>query len=91
MNKKDMDREMASSGMGAPSIFQMPEEARDDVARNYTVKYFKANIDEPADLLTLQLLETKSMAGDEIIATDRQTNFFEGTMYVVFRYLEKRP
>lgn len=90
MNKTDINAAQDSLG-SLPNLFGLGPDAADELTRNYTVKYFKANIDEPSDALALQALETKSMAGDEVILTDRQTNFYEGTFFVVLRYLEKRP
>lgn len=90
MNKSNLNEAQDSLG-SLPNLFGLGPEASDELSRNYTVKYFKANIDEPSDALALQSLETKSMAGEDIILTDRQTNFYEGTFFVVLRYLEKRP
>lgn len=88
MNEKGMNKQAESGGLGVPSMLQ--PEYIDELALNYTVKYFKGDIDEPSDLMQIQSLETKSMLGDEIILTDRQTNFFEGRFFIVLRYFEKR-
>ena len=88
MNKVDKKEQ---PGLGIPGLVQGLPSYDETLATEYTVKYLKANIDEPGEVMQLQALETKSMLGEEIILTDRQTNFFEGTFFVVIRYLEKRP
>lgn len=88
MNEKGINKAAEEGGMGVPSMFQ--SEHVDELALNYTVKYFKGDIDEVGDLAMIQSIETKSMLGDEFILTDRQTNFFEGRFFIVLRYLEKR-
>lgn len=89
MNEKGMNKAKETGGTGVPSM--LPIEHIDDIAANYTVKYFKGSIDEPSEVMQLQSIETKSMLADEIIMTDRQTYSFEGAFFVVLRYLEKRP
>lgn len=89
MNEKGIHKQVRNEGLGIPGM--VPDESLEQELRNYTVKYYKGNIDEPSDLMMLQSLETKGLLGDEIVLMDRQTNFFEGTFFVVLRYMEKRP
>lgn len=74
-----------------PGLAGLDPDSNEFLAKNYTVKYFKANIDEPDQVMQLQALETKGLLGDEVVLTDRQTNFYEGSFFVVLRYFEKRP
>ncbi len=62
-----------------------------EVFKNYTVRYYKADIDDPEQVNMLQMLETKSLLADEIVLTDRQTWSDKGSFFVIIRYLEKRP
>lgn len=89
MNEKGMNKRDNTGANGTPTILPSPEYA-DELFRNYTVKYFKANIDEPGDVNELQRLETLGLQGDEIVLCDRQTYSFEGNFFVVLRYYQKR-
>lgn len=62
-----------------------------EVYNKYTVKYFKADLDDPGQLLELQSLETESILGDRVVLTDRKTSSDAGRFFVILRYLEKRP
>lgn len=89
MNEKGLHKQLEQAGIGMPGM--VPQEHIDELFQNYTVKYYKGNLDEPADQMRLQEIETKSMAATEIIMTDRQTYSFEGQFFIVLRYLERRP
>ena len=58
----------------------------------YAVKYFKANMDEPADMLELSDIETKALhakPGDEevvLMSTDKFT--FMDKYFIILKYLE---
>lgn len=76
-----------------PGMLSKRDEASIDseVYRNYTVKYFKADLDDPGQLMELQHLETESILADRIVLTDRKTSSDAGRFFVILRYLEKRP
>lgn len=73
-----------------PSILPQASEDNNYIADNYTVKYYRGDLDEPGDLLELQRIETTGLKGDEIVLCDRQTYSFEGRFFVVLRYFQKR-
>lgn len=76
-----------------PGMLSAKHEADDsnEIFKNYTVKYFKADLDEPDQLIELQRLETLSILAEQIVLTDRKTSSDAGRFYVILRYLEKRP
>lgn len=90
MNEKGMHKQKADTGFGIPEILSSSREMRDEVLSNYTVRYLKCSVDEPSEVAMLQSIETKGLAGEEIILMDRQTYSFEGSFFVVLRYLERR-
>lgn len=76
-----------------PGMLSKKDDAQTDneVYNKYTVKYFKADLDDPGQLLELQSLETESILGDRVVLTDRKTSSDAGRFFVILRYLEKRP
>lgn len=59
------------------------------ILNNYSVKYFKADIDNLEDLLTLQELETRSLRGDEIVLLEKDKFIFMSQYFIIIKYLEK--
>jgi hypothetical protein len=61
--------------------------------QSYVVKYYKANLDEPVDMLELSNIETKAIRakpGDEEVVLMDKTNFsFMDKYFVIIKYLEK--
>lgn len=55
----------------------------------YTIKYCKADLDEPADMFQLQEIETKSLRGDEIVLLEKDKYTFLEKYFIVLRYMEK--
>lgn len=91
MNEKGMNKQRSQEGSASmPSILPTNAEGDNFIADNYTVKYFRGDLDEPGDLLELQRIETVGLKGDEIVLCDRQTYSFEGRFFVVLRYFNKR-
>jgi len=60
---------------------------------DYVVKYLKANMDEPADMLELSTIETKALhakQGDEEIVLMSSDKFtFMDKMFLIVKYLER--
>lgn len=58
---------------------------------NYTVKYIKVDMDQPTNVRQLEDIETRGLAGEEIvlITTDKFT--FMEKYFIVLKYLEKKP
>lgn len=91
MNEKGMNKQKGQEGSASmPSILPAAADDNNFIADNYTVKYFRGDLDEPGDLLELQRIETVGLKGDEIVLCDRQTYSFEGRFFVVLRYFNKR-
>ena len=55
----------------------------------YSVKYFKADLNEVSDVMTLQQIETQALKGDEIVLLDRDKFTFMEKMFIIVRYMEK--
>jgi hypothetical protein len=89
MNQNGMDKGKGNGTAGMPSILPQPE-YENVIADNYTVKYFRGDLDEPGEILELQRIETTGLRGDDIVLCDRQTYSFEGRFFVVLRYYQKR-
>lgn len=91
MNEKGMNKERSQEGSASmPGMIPAAGDDANFIADNYTVKYFRGDLDEPGDLLELQRIETVGLKGDEIVLCDRQTYSFEGRFFVVLRYFSKR-
>jgi len=63
---------------------------------NYSVKYFKASMDEPGDMLELSQIETKAIRGShekpseaEIVLLDKDKFTFMDKYFIIVKYLEK--
>ena len=84
MQNKAKEESSAMPGMLPTAEFN------DEISANYTVKYFRGDLDEVPDVLELQRIETVGLKGDEIILCDRQTYSFEGRFFVVLRYYQKK-
>lgn len=57
--------------------------------KSYAVKYYKANLDEPVDVMTLQDIETRGLRGDEVIIQSRDKMSFMDKYFLVVQYWEK--
>lgn len=55
----------------------------------YSVKYLKANLDEPAEVIQFQNIETQGLRGDDIVILTKDKYVFMDKYYVVMQYLEK--
>jgi hypothetical protein len=57
---------------------------------DYSIKYFKANLDEPSEVLALQDIESKAIRGKgEIILLSTDKMSFMDKYFVVLRYMER--
>lgn len=57
---------------------------------DYSVKYYKANLDEPADVMALQEIESRAIKGNGsviLLTTDKMS--FMDKYFVVIKYMEK--
>jgi hypothetical protein len=59
----------------------------------YTVKYYKANMDEPVDMLELSNIETRAIratpGAEEIVLVDKDKFTFMDKYYIVLKYMER--
>jgi hypothetical protein len=60
---------------------------------SYTVKYYKANFDEPSDMLELQYIETKALhskpGNEDVVLIDKDKFTFMDKYFIILKYLEK--
>lgn len=59
------------------------------IYEKYSVKYKKFNLDEPADVIELQNIETTGLRGEDIVVLKKDTFPFMDKFFVVIQYLEK--
>lgn len=91
MNEKGINKQAKQEGSASmPGILPTYNESDNYIADNYTVKYFRGDLDEPGEVAELQRIETISLKGDDYVLCDRQTYSFEGRFFVVLRYYQKR-
>lgn len=57
--------------------------------KDYSVKYYKANLDEPSDTTHLQDIETRGIRGDGIVVLTREKFTFMDKFFLVIQYMEK--
>jgi hypothetical protein len=57
----------------------------------YSVKYYKADLDDLEDISMLQEIETRGLAGDQIVILSFDKFTFMSNYYVIVRYMEKNP
>lgn len=57
--------------------------------KNYTVKYYKGNLNETADILEMQAIETRALHTDEVIIMSTDKYLFMDQIVMFIRYLEK--
>lgn len=55
----------------------------------YTIKYAKADLDEPVDIMFIQDIETRGLRGDEIVVLNKDKFTFNEKYFIVLQYLEK--
>ncbi len=56
---------------------------------NYSVKYFKADLDDQGDLLTLQQIETRGVRGDGVLILSRDKFTFNTSYFLIIQYMEQ--
>jgi hypothetical protein len=54
----------------------------------YSVKYKKVDLDDPADLLELQQIETRGLRGQDIVILKKDNFVFMSQFFIVIQYLE---
>lgn len=57
----------------------------------YTVRYIKCSLDDAEDILLLENIETKGLAGEEIVILVKDKFTWNEKYFVVITYLEKKP
>jgi hypothetical protein len=57
--------------------------------KKYAVKYYKANLDEPIDILELQNIETRGIRGEDVLILNRDKMSFMDKYFLIVQYLEK--
>lgn len=58
-------------------------------ASKYSVKYFKADLEDLGDLTMLQEIETKGIRGDKVLILNRDKFTFMDKYFVIVQYMEK--
>lgn len=56
---------------------------------NYSVKYFKADMDDVSDVLELQNIETRALRGTDIVLLKSDKYTFLERYFIIIQYLEK--
>lgn len=78
--------------IGMPGISGKISNKNNNVDK-YTVKYHKANMDEPADMLRLSEIETKALHSkpgeEEVVLIDKDKFTFMDKYYIILKYLER--
>ena len=57
--------------------------------QDYSVKYFKADMDDQGDILELQRIETEGLKGDNIVLLSKDKFTFMDHYFIVISYMEK--
>lgn len=55
----------------------------------YSVKYFKADLDDEGDLLELQRIETDGIRGDNVVILTKDKFTFMERYFLVVSYMER--
>lgn len=55
----------------------------------YSVKYFKADMDDVTDVLELQSIETRGLRGTDIVLLKSDKYTFLERYFIILQYLEK--
>lgn len=56
---------------------------------NYSVKYFKCNMDTLEDVLTLQDIETRGIRGEDVVILTKDKFTFMTEYFMIISYMEK--
>ena len=56
----------------------------------YRIRYFQADLSDPSAINTLEDLETRGLAADDIILLGKDKYSFKENFYVVLCYAERR-
>lgn len=55
----------------------------------YSVKYIKADLDDPVQTLTLENIESKGLMGEDIVLLSKERFYFMDRAFIVLEYAEK--
>ena len=63
------------------------------VLSNYVVKYYKADLGEPADMMELCHIETRALhskpGSEEVVLVEKDKYTFMDKYFIILKYLEK--
>lgn len=69
-----------------PSMINVMEVA---ASQGHVIKYYKADLDDPSQVIVLQNIETEGLKGDKIVVVKKDTYVFMDRFFIVIQYLEK--
>jgi len=69
-----------------PSFGNTPLDAMD--LSNYRVRYSKIDTSEPGELMELELIETRGLAGKDIVVLKKDSWTFMDKLFILVSYLE---
>lgn len=72
-----------------PSMFGGASQDISKYVQDYSIKYKKFNLDEVADVIELQNLETRGLKGQDILILKKDNYVFMQTFFIVLQYMEK--
>lgn len=76
--------DLTMPGMMAKSTSQMLD------YKDYRIRYYKANLSSPEDLMMLENLTTEGIKGENIVVLGTDKYSFQRDFFVVLTYAEKR-
>lgn len=59
-------------------------------SKNYRVRYFKADLDDPTELGELESIVTRGLDGDDIVLSSTEKYVFQDRYFIVLTYFERR-
>lgn len=71
---------------GVPGMVNVLEVA---ATRGYAIKYIKADMDAPEQVIALQNIETLGLKGEDIVVLRKDTYVFMDRFFIVVQYMEK--
>lgn len=75
--------------LSLPGITSQLGSGAQKLLNDYSVKYFKCDIDDVGDVLTLQEIETRGIRGDEVVILEKDKFVFMAQYFIILKYLEK--
>lgn len=80
---------VGDGSIGIPAISPRFNTTSGEDLSRWSIKYFKADMNEAGDLLELQLLETRAERGDGVKIKSKKTFTFNERFFIVICYLER--